>query len=297
MRFPVLSLVGTLLVILAIARMGALVLHDPLLGFANQYDMIRTGACVGLYPDLPADKRDEATADAPLERYKLGPRNAADCRWGTEALLAGVIVAKYRLFGSARESFSALRELGILELAITALALLAFAIAFWPYPAASFLHGLTAVAVLADPAVTLWFQTLYTEFPVLLGLYVLVAALVAALLRERLSRPLAILVAIGIVLVAGAKLQFFVLPFALLFGAAPRLWATSRRELAVLAALALVAGALHPLMPRSEVDRHANRANAYLGTLLPASSSLPTTLATLDLPEKCGDVSGATWNA
>src|SRR5438094_195240 len=75
MRFPVLSLVGTLLVILAIARMGALVLHDPLLGFANQYDMIRTGACVGLYPDLPADKRDEATADAPLERYKLGLRD------------------------------------------------------------------------------------------------------------------------------------------------------------------------------------------------------------------------------
>jgi len=297
MRFPVLSLVGTLLVILAIARMGALVLHDPLLGFANQYDMIRTGACVGLYPDLPPDKRDEATAEAPLERYKLGARSAADCRWGTEALIAGAVVAKHRLFGAATGSFSALRELGIVELTITALALLAFAIAFWPHPAASFLHGLTAVAVLADPVATLWFQTLYTEFPVLLGLYVLVATLVAALLRERLSRPLAILAAIGIVLVAGAKLQFFVLPFALLFVAAPRLWATSRRALAVLAALALIAGALHPLMPRSEVDRHANRANAYLGTILPASSSPPITLASLDLPEKCADVSGATWNA
>src|SRR2546421_4792781 len=111
MRFPILSLVGTLLVALAFARMAALVLHDPLLGFANQYDMVRTGACVGLYPDLPPGKRDAATPDAPLEQYRLGARHADACYWGSEALLAGAVVAGHRLFGAAGAPFPALREL------------------------------------------------------------------------------------------------------------------------------------------------------------------------------------------
>src|SRR6185369_5378947 len=192
MRFPILSFAGTLLVILAIARMAVFVVHEPLLGFANQYDMIRTGACVGLHPDLPADKRDEATPEAPLERYQLGARDPEQCRWGTEALLAGVVVLPHRLFGLPGERLNALRELGMLELVIAAAAMLLFAFAFWPYPAASLMHGLTAAAVLADPAVTLWFQTLYTEFPVILGLYIVVASLVAALAREAVPRWLAV---------------------------------------------------------------------------------------------------------
>ena len=297
MRFSVLSFLGTLLVLVAIARMAAFVAHDPLLGFANQYDMIRTSACVGLYPDLPADKRDEATPEAPLERYKLGARNAQECRWGSEALLAALVVAKQRISGNTADAFNALRQLGVLEVGLTALAMLALAIAFWPYPLAAFLHGVTLAAVFCDPAVTLWFQTLYTEYPVLVGTYVVIAALVAALLREALPGWLTVMAALGMVLAAGAKLQFFALPFVLLVVAAPRLWASSRRSLAVLAAVAIAAGVWQPLTPRSDVDTHANRANAYLGTILPASTNMPTTLSNLELPGKCAEVSGATWNA
>src|SRR6185503_3884684 len=98
----------------------------------------------GLYPDLPLPKRDIATPAAPLERYTLGARNATACYWGTDALLAGLVVAKQRVFA--------------------AFAIAAFAAAFWPYPAASLLHGATVLATLADPVVTLWCQTLYAEF-------------------------------------------------------------------------------------------------------------------------------------
>src|SRR5205814_6495442 len=38
-----------------------------------------------------------------------------------------------------------------------------------------------------------------------------------------------------------------------------------------------------------------NRANAYLGTVLPASTNLRETLANLRLPEKCAALAGATW--
>jgi hypothetical protein len=295
MRFPLLSFIGTLLAALAIARMAALVLHEPMLAFANQYDMVRTGACVGLYPDLPQPKRDIATPAAPLERYTLGARNATACYWGTEALLAGLVVAKQRVFGAPGAAFAALRQLGILKLVIAAFAIAAFAAAFWPYPAVALLHGGTALLVLADPVVTLWFQTLYAEFPIFFGIYLLIASLVASLLREAMPWRYSGAAAAGIVLAAYAKEQFFLLPLVLVAVAAPRLWATSRRELAALAVVALGASLWHHVMPRDASIAQANRADTYLATLLPASAHLPETLAHLDLPERCGDLSGASW--
>ncbi len=280
---------------LAIARMAALVLHEPMLAFANQYDMVRTGACVGLYPDLPDGRLDRATPEAPLERYRLGTRIPSACYAGTEALLAAAVVAVHRLGGDSSRPFPALRHIGLLKLAIAALAVVALAVAFAPFPAAALLHGITALALLADPVVTLWFQTMYAEFPIVIGLYLVVAGLAAALLRGALTPGLAALVAIGIVMAAYAKEQFFLLPAILLAIAAPRLFAASRGALLALAAVALAAVAWHALMPRSEAIARANRANAYLGLVLPASRSPPATLAALRLPPRCAELSGATW--
>src|SRR4030095_2631395 len=41
---------GWALLVSGLARAALLVLHDPIMGYGNQYDMHRTGACVGLYP-------------------------------------------------------------------------------------------------------------------------------------------------------------------------------------------------------------------------------------------------------
>ena len=63
--------IGLALVVLGIARAALLVAHDPLVGYGSQYDMIRTGACLGLYPALPEPQRYEAHPEAPLPLYKV----------------------------------------------------------------------------------------------------------------------------------------------------------------------------------------------------------------------------------
>lgn len=290
-----LPFIGALLAILGIARMAAVVLHEPMLAFANQYDMVRTGACVGLYPDLPDGRLDRATPEAPRERYRIAARVPSACYPGTEALFAAAVVAVQRMRAPGSDAFPALRQVGLLKLGVAAIAVVILVAAFWAFPLAGLLHGLTVLAVMGDPVVSLWMQTLYAEFPIMLGIYMLVGALAAALLRDALSPWHALVAGAGIVLAAYAKEQFFLLPAMLVAVAAPWLVARSRAAVLVLALVALSSIAWHALLPRSEEIARANRANAYLGLILPASANLPATLAALGLPARCADVSGATW--
>lgn len=290
-----LPFIGALLAVLGLARMAAVVLHEPMLAFANQYDMVRTGACVGLYPDLADGRLDRATPEAPRERYRIAEPVPSACYPGTEALFAAAVVTIQRMRAPGAETFRALRHVGLLKLAAAAVAVIILAVAFWPFPAAALLHGLSVLLVMGDPVVSLWLQTLYAEFPIILGIYLLVGALVAALLRDELSVWHALVACAGIVLTAYAKEQFFLLPAMLLAVAAPWLAARSRAAMVVLALVALSSIAWHALLPRSEEIARANRANAYLGLILPASADLPATLDALGLPARCADVSGATW--
>jgi len=41
--------IGVILILAGLARAGIVVLHEPLVGYANQYDMHRTSACLGLF--------------------------------------------------------------------------------------------------------------------------------------------------------------------------------------------------------------------------------------------------------
>ena len=294
-RLSPLSILGALLAIVGVARLVAVVLHEPMLAVANQYDMIRTSACVGLYPDLPGEKRFSASPAAPLERYRLGPRVPEACYPGTEAVIAALVVAKHRLAGNPDISFPALREVGIIKLVIATLAIGTLVAAFGAFPVASLVHGATVLVVMSDPAASLWFQTLYAEFPVIFGLYLAVGALVAGVLRSSLSPWLALVAGAGIAMVAFAKEQFFLLPLVLVAVSLPLLWATSRGFVLVLVAVATLAVPWHATISRTETIAHANRANAYLGLILPASGKLDATLSRLGLPERCGEMSGASW--
>ncbi len=289
------SILGAVLAIVGIARLAAVVLHEPMLAFANQYDMVRTSACVGLYPDLPGEQRFAASPAAPLERYRLGSPVPEACYPGTESAIAAIVTAKHRLLGDPAASFPALREVGILKLAIAILSIGALAMALRASPVASLVHGATVLVVMSDPAVSLWFQTLYAEFPVIFGLYLAVGALVAAALRASLSPGLAALAGAGIVLVAFAKEQFYLLPIALVAVSAPLFWSASRLRTLALVAVAALAVPWHATISRPESIAPANRANAYLGLVLPASADLGATLSRLGLPERCAAMSGATW--
>ena len=65
-------LLSILLLVAGTVRIGWMAGHQPLLGYANQFDMGRTSACFGMWPDLPEPGRYEAHLHAPVARYVEG---------------------------------------------------------------------------------------------------------------------------------------------------------------------------------------------------------------------------------
>jgi hypothetical protein len=115
-------------------------------------------------------------------------------------------------------------------------------------------------------------------------------------LRDAARWPHWCALAFGCLLLGLAKEQFFLLPLALLLAAMPALWPVSRRGSLAMLAVALVpvaALALSSLRPGGV--QQANRVNAYLGAVLPASHDPAATLARLGLPARCAALSGVTW--
>ncbi len=288
-----------LLAVFGLARLGLLVAHDPLLGYANQYDMLRISACTGLYPDLPEPQRFAATIEAPLERYALGERRGADCYAGSELLFAAPVAAWTRAFGdgAAGQRKVSLRTVGYVKLGVAAAMVAILAWQLWPFGLASIVHGTTVALVLGDPLVGLWFNTLYAEASILLGAYFLIGMVMVIGLRDSARTGHWIALAFGCLLLGLAKEQFFLLPLALLLAAMPALWPVSRRASFVMILVALIpvaALALSAIAKPGDVQQ-ANRVNAYLGAVLPASQDEKATLARLGLPARCAALSGATW--
>ena len=144
--------------------------------------MIRTSACIGLYPDV-ADPQAR-TSDAPRSRpYKTGGAQSGLC-YLTEVVVDAAVIGIARLAGNESRVIP-LRWIGYAKLALLAMTALAVAFALHRAPGAALLHGLLVAAILADPVATLWFNSLYTEFAAIWGLYAMIAAACALALTER----------------------------------------------------------------------------------------------------------------
>jgi hypothetical protein len=198
--------------------------------------------------------------------------------------------------GAAGERKVSLRAVGYVKLGVAAAMVAILAWQLWPFGLASIVHGATVALVLGDPLVGLWFNTLYAEASILLGAYFLIGMVMVIGLRDSARLGHWIALAFGCLLLGLSKEQFFLLPLALLLAAMPALWPVSRRGSLAMIMVALIpvaALALSALRPGGV--QQANRANAYLGAVLPASHDEKATLARLGLPERCAALSGASW--
>ena len=71
-------------------RLGALIVHEPLIALANSYDEVRYSACFGLYPDRPESvPPDRNSPAAPYSRYRFVAAKDPICYWSTELLFQG----------------------------------------------------------------------------------------------------------------------------------------------------------------------------------------------------------------
>jgi hypothetical protein len=276
-------------------RVYAVVDATPLLGYANQFDMRRISACVGLWPDLPPAARLQAHPEAPITRYVRGERRPDECYWSSELLFVAPVAATL-----AEGETIDLRVIGAIKAATLIVVAFALGAMLRRRPAFALVHAAVFALVLCDPIVTLWLNTLYTEFTAVLFAYASVVLLVAIGMRATASdSPSSMQVAALAMSLIGLGLsrqQHFLLPALLIFPLVISLWARARRSaLLLIAVVGAIAFAQAELIGRHPTIAQANNADVVLGAILPASKDEALTAKRLGLPERCLRSAGATW--
>jgi len=286
---------GLLLVVLGIARAALLVAHEPLVGYGNQYDMVRTSACTGLFPAIDAPARYEAHQGSPVALYRAEAPRPDLCYRSTEVAIDEAVAGIAAVAKPSADGLP-LKWIGYAKLAILAITALALAWSLHRNPTAALIHGAVFAFVVCDPLVTLWFNTLYTEFGALWGIYAVIGACAALAVSPRGAYGLAVIVLAGLVALAFSREQFALLAILLSVVAFPWLWNRSPHLAVAAFGVALVSSVISfALLPRPPLVASVNRVDTYLGVVVPAATSPLRALSALGLPARCEPAIGITW--
>lgn len=286
--------------LLLLARLAYVLGHQPLAGFGNQFDMLRTTACVGLQPEgVPAG---QASMPAPLPAYRRDGAMDGNCLPGTEVAIVHLALALDTaidtLAGGDPQRFP-LRLLALVKalLLLAALAGLDWRLRAWP--AARALHAVLAALLLGDPLNTLYLAGFYTEFASLLPAWIALAWPMPWLLGGRAPSRLG-LCAWGGALAALllARFQHVATPCVLLAWLAwlawRRGWPLPRFALPLLLLLPALAATLH-WQSGYRAIAEANRWNSFFGAALPAARDPATFVGRLALPPACAELVHTSW--
>jgi hypothetical protein len=291
-----------LLLLLGVLRLGYVVLHEPLAGFANQFDMLRITGCLGLVPDWPVAE-GVATPAAPIPRYRSGaPYNAA-CLPGSELVFAALTVGIDRLadaLGAGATGELPLRLHGGIKALLILLAWSGMQWALRPAPGLAIGHAAAVALLLLDPFNTLYLAGFYTEASALIGAWLALALPLVWIARggePGWAGGLALALALAFLL--GSRMQHLLLPFlwvAWLVVCAWR-WRWRLGPILVPALLLLPLVLIGQLLAASSQPsiRAANTQNALFGAVLPAASDPQQMTARLGLPAACAELVHTTW--
>jgi len=214
-------------VLLALARLSAIIAHEPLAGYANQYDMVRSAACIGLWPAGDPVQRALATPDAPRPAQVLDAPQPEGCYPSTDVALAWLGVALARgldAIGLDGDPGIDLRAIGATKALLIALLLLSATRFLRAHPGAACAHAAFVAFVIADPLNTLYLNTLYTETGALLGAWLATLGLVLRAMPRADHRLAFAAVLVGAVVLGASRVQHLALPF----GLALLWWMTAR---------------------------------------------------------------------
>jgi hypothetical protein len=283
-------------------RLGYVLTHQPLAGFANQFDMLRTTGCLGLVPAVESAPGAPPAA-APIERYAVGAARDPSCLPGTEVLIAGVARVLDRSGDALGLGDPASMPLRLLAWTKAGLLLLALGFIDWRLRAhrgARVVHAGLAAVVLVDPFNTLYLAGFYSEFAALLSCWLALALPLTWLLdgkppghRGALCWGL-ILAALALSRFQHALIPLLLLAWMLLLARRAR-WASGPLllwpVLALLPALALQLS----VQGQSPSIADANRWNSFFGAAMPAAGDATRFARDLGLPERCAELVHTTW--
>lgn len=286
-------------------RTALLVLRDPVVGYANSWDMQRLENCLGISPqDVP---REEASPRQTQQIYVLDGRiDTPGCLASSQILLLGPAVLVLRAIRSVTGNpVFDIRFVG----AALALWFALMAVGFSGYffrrgeRGLALVNALVFCLIVADPTNTLFLNTFYAEPAAVLFAWLVIGSLFVVYSQGPTPANGALLGA-GIFLLGMAKRQY--LPLALVFGvlAIVLAWRIRAKLPAAFLTVVLIGMALtvagdqyvysRPHQLVKIIDR-ANKMDSVMGAILPLASDQRGAIALLGLPPECAAAVGQTW--
>lgn len=294
---PFLTLIACLFLFMGIGRIFSLVVNDPVLGYANNYDMIRLQACHQIWPADKFTDNTVGTPSAPIRRYTLEKHVDTPCFPSSELLFTGIAIElgkiKNKITG---EVLISIKTIGFVKATFLSLTILLTSLFFYrkEMHAALFANAAITLAVLSDPGVTLYMNTFYTEFSAVYFLYLTLVG-VAVFEKSHYRLPAAWLLLIGLVGLGFSKPQHapLALGIALLlsiYTMTKKQWATAPIML-LCAALPFILQAGGWYTPRNDSMIRTDNIN-LVGSMLGISNTPDSVLADLGLPVSCKVLAG-----
>lgn len=286
------------LLILAVIKLIFITTSTPMFGYANNFDFIRQSSCLGLWVYVDGKQSRSASPWAPSATYD-GDIDPSLCQRSIDT----AAVSELLNFHQVGDSVS-LQEVGF----IRALILLSLVMLFLCFHL-SLLHklftSLLFFLIFFDISNLLYFNTLYLEASVLIGLFSVIAGLFLLITSPSpSSKKILYLFLISLLILGLSKEQYVYLAVLFILAASGVL--ISRKEyvsaLIASAFIAIVPLAYYSMNNAVEVKtiadiNLANKANTYLGAVLPEATNQSAALKIMGLPESCKQSIGLHWYA
>lgn len=290
-----------LVLFVGVGRVSNLVLHVPLLGYGNSYDMIRIQACHQIWPADTHIDITQGTPDAPLRWYKqYQSKFDVKCFPSSELIFTGAGINLSKIIPAYHEGNKiSIQGVGVFKALILCLTAIGATLLFIYYrqPLLMWINVVTFAIVLTDPGITLYLNTFYTEFSAVYFLYLFQLSLALLHLSRRRLLWIGLLV-ISLLGLGFAKPQHA--PLAILLGAISAIYLLYYKF--PIKALVVFLASTPPLLlyvfgvmaPRNEIMELANQINSW-GMLLGLSSDASSAVNALNLPDHCRALVGAQW--
>jgi hypothetical protein len=283
-----------MLLLIGTWRVLSVVSADPIVGYANQYDMARTSACLNFWPITEQPRL--ANVSAPIQRYQWRDHGQAECYVSSEVWIDQLTLVFARWYAGQSAEID-LRWIGGAK---ALLLLCAMLLVHWqlsiPQPAhsapqnlAPLLHALLFAVVISDPLLTLYLNTLYTEFAAALACYLLLGLGVASLrtINTKPSAVVSIGFGLGLLLLSCSRVPNAAVALLLVLPAILWIARTWLVRVAWFAAVLVGVGLAIHNQARFPSVSMTNAANTLLHSTLPAAKDPVAMIQALGLPTAC----------
>jgi hypothetical protein len=273
-------------------------------GYANSFDMIRTSACIGVWPLRGTGQSpSEATPEAPIGTYIF----TGEQKLGSCYLSSGLIFFLIGgLLGTIKGTITGnycipIQVFGIVK--ASCLCIAAFIISnrmLLKIPSGAIANALIFSIVLVDPGVTLYINGLYQEFNDLLFMYIAFAAAIWCIVIDDSGKVFLILT-IALFALGTSKIQHMLLPCVIVFPTLVLMGLRRRKMfrhtllLAITCLLVLLAQTANLNRRAMDSIKRCNATNTILFTLLPSANTKSDAAKLLGLPQECLEHIGKNW--